>query len=315
MAPWPTGRERFATWSGVSSPEPAGNCKHRRRGYAPLARDGTSADHPRPPPAPGCRCEPPSAAAPRCCRMTFPGSRRARTARRAAATTGPGLPRHRRARRFVPPRTPCGCAGRFPPRFAPRGPPSGVAVRHIRRSRSPAGRSPDRVRLSPRAWSADAGGKSAPGIVDMRRKARQERTRAGLDPFASLGEDEVARFDATARRWFRVAAVTSCRSTRYRGRIRCLEPQLHAQRGFTSNGGSAKFHPWPPFPLVRRLLATMNAPVSEITLSFLHGFISPRCGALLPNFGRHSRQSSERRVYRTVAGAALPAPTTRRKKS
>ena len=32
---------------------------------------------------------------------------------------------------------------------------------------------------------------------------------AGLDPFSSLGEDEMARFDATARRWFRSAAVVT----------------------------------------------------------------------------------------------------------
>ena len=32
---------------------------------------------------------------------------------------------------------------------------------------------------------------------------------AGLDPFCSLGEDEVARFEATARRWFRGAAIVT----------------------------------------------------------------------------------------------------------
>ena len=32
---------------------------------------------------------------------------------------------------------------------------------------------------------------------------------AGLDPFASLGEDEMARFEDTARRWFRGAAVVT----------------------------------------------------------------------------------------------------------
>ena len=32
---------------------------------------------------------------------------------------------------------------------------------------------------------------------------------AGLDPFASLSEDEVARFEATARRWFRGATVVT----------------------------------------------------------------------------------------------------------
>ena len=32
---------------------------------------------------------------------------------------------------------------------------------------------------------------------------------AGLDPFSSLSEDEVARFETTARRWFRGAAVVS----------------------------------------------------------------------------------------------------------
>ena len=32
---------------------------------------------------------------------------------------------------------------------------------------------------------------------------------AGLDPFSSLSEDEIARFEATARRWFRGAAVVT----------------------------------------------------------------------------------------------------------
>ena len=32
---------------------------------------------------------------------------------------------------------------------------------------------------------------------------------AGLDPFASLSEDEIARFEATARRWFQGAAVVT----------------------------------------------------------------------------------------------------------
>ena len=37
---------------------------------------------------------------------------------------------------------------------------------------------------------------------------------------------------------------------RIRGQTLRLESQLHAQRGFTSNGGFAKFHSWSPFHLV-----------------------------------------------------------------
>ena len=64
--------------------------------------------------------------------------------------------------------------------------------------------------------------------------------------------------------------------SRVRGQILCLESDLHAQRGFTSNLGFPKFHLWSPFHLVRRRFATMIVPDSETTSLFSHSFSSPK---------------------------------------
>ena len=73
--------------------------------------------------------------------------------------------------------------------------------------------------------------------------------------------------------------------SRIRGQILWLESELHAQCNFTSNRRFARFHPWSPFDLVRRRLATMIVPISETTLLFLYSLSSPRRGALSPSFG------------------------------